>query len=89
MIEIPKIEGTLKFEQYQTISIINHIAMIFLKVMTERIRNKIRPEIAEEQFAFVANSGTTNALFTYNRITENQQKHKKMYMSALSIMKGL
>ena len=61
-------EGTLKCEQHRTSCIINHVTKIILKVITERIRNKIRPEIAEEQFGFVANSGTTNAIFTLNRI---------------------
>ena len=71
MIKIPKMEGTLKCEQHRTISIINHITEIILKVKTERIRSRIRPEMAEEQFGFVANSGTTNAIFTLNRIIEN------------------
>ena len=71
MIKIPKVEGTLKYEQHQTISIINHITKIILKVITERIRSRIRPEMAEEQFGFVANSGTTNAIVTLNRVIEN------------------
>ena len=40
-------------------------------MITERIRSRIRPEIAEEQFGFVANSGTTNAIFTLHRLIEN------------------
>ena len=87
MIKIPKVEGTLKCEQHQTICIINHIAKIILKVITERIRSKIRPEIAEEQFGFVANSGTTNAIFTLNRIIENAIQVQKMYTSVLLTMK--
>ena len=78
MIKVAKVEGTLKCKQHRTISIMNHIAKIILRVITERIRSKIRPEIAEEQFGFVANSGTTNAIFTLNRLIENAIKVQKM-----------
>ena len=81
MIKIPKVEGTLKCEQHRTISIINHITKIILKVITERIKSRIRPEMAKEQFGFVANSGTTNAIFTLNRIIENAiQVQKNVYL---------
>ena len=50
---MPKVEGTLKCEKHRTISIINHIKNIVLKVITERIRNRIRPEMAEEQFGLL------------------------------------
>ena len=89
MIKIPKVEGTLKCEQHRTISIINHIAKIILKVTTERIRSKIRPEIAEEQFGFVANSGTTNAIFTLNRVIENAiQVRKNVYLCFIDYEKA-
>ena len=71
MIKIPKVEGTLKCEQHRTIGILNHIAKIILKVLTKRVRSKIRPGIAEEQIGFAANSGTTNAIFTLKRTIEN------------------
>jgi len=53
MITIPKVAGTLKCEQHRTISIINHKAKIILRVIIERMRSKIRPEISEEQLGFV------------------------------------
>ena len=76
-----RLQTNLKCEQHRTISIINHIAKIILKVLTEIIRNKIRPEIAEEQFGFVANSGTSNPIFRLNRIIENAiQEQKNVYL---------
>ena len=71
MIPIPKVAGTRKCEQHRTISIINHTAKIILRVIIERMRSKIRPEISEEQFGFVKNSGTINAIFVLNRLIEN------------------
>ena len=42
-----------------------------LRVIIEGMRSKIRPEISEEQFGFVKNSGTINAIFALNRLIEN------------------
>ena len=61
MITIPKVAGTRKCEQHRMISIINYMAKIILRVIIERMRSKIRPEISEEQFYFVKNSGTIKA----------------------------
>ena len=71
MITIPKVAGTRKCEKHRTISIINHMAKIILRVIIERMRSKIRPEISEEQFGFVNNSCTINAIFALNRLIEN------------------
>ena len=46
IITIPKVAGKLKCEQYRTINIINHMAKIILRVVIERMRSKIRPEIS-------------------------------------------
>ena len=40
-------------------------------MISERMINKVRPETAEEQFGFLANSGTNDVLFTLNRISKN------------------
>ena len=36
----------------------------------KRIRNKISPEISEQQFGFVRGKGTANAVFSLRMITE-------------------
>ena len=71
MITIPKVAGTRKCEQHRRISIINHMAKIILRVIIKGMRSKIRPEISEEQFGFVKNSGTINTTLAPNRLTEN------------------
>ena len=47
------------------------MAKIILRVIIERMRSKIRPEISEEQYDFVKNSGTINSIFALNRVIEN------------------
>ena len=71
MITMPKVAGTCNCEQHRTISIVNHMAKIILRVIIERMRSKIRPEISEEQLGFVKNSDTINAIFALNRLIEN------------------
>ena len=45
MIIIPNVAGTRKCEPHRTISVINHMAKIILRVIIERMRSKIRPKI--------------------------------------------
>ena len=40
-------------ESHRTISLMSHIIKILLKLLMDRMRNKITPEIAEEQCGFV------------------------------------
>ena len=53
-IALPKLEGTLEGNKHRTLSIMSQITKILLRVILKRIRVKIRPQIGEEQFGFVA-----------------------------------
>jgi hypothetical protein len=48
----------------------SHITKILLKVIQERIQNKINLELEEEQFGFRKNSGTREAIFCIRMIIE-------------------
>ena len=48
---------------YRLISLMSHITKIILRVVMTRVRNKINPEISEEQFGFCNGKGTRNAIF--------------------------
>ena len=69
-IALPKVEGTLECSKHRTLSIMSQITKILLRVILKRIRAKIRPQIGDEQFGFVAEKGTANALFTFRVLTE-------------------
>ena len=69
-IALPKVEGTLECNKHRTLSIMSQITKILLRVILNRIRAKIRPQISEEQFGFVAGKGTSNALFTLRILME-------------------
>ena len=48
----------------------SHVTKIILRVLLLRLRSRIRPEIEREQFGFVENAGTRNAIFVLRVITE-------------------
>ena len=52
-ISIPKVQETLECQKHRTTSIKSQVTKILLRVVLTRIRNKIRPQISEEQYGFV------------------------------------
>ena len=48
----------------------SHITKILLKILMARMRNKITPEMAEEQCVFVKDKGTRNAIHMIRTLTE-------------------
>ena len=57
-IALPKKAGATECELHRTISLMSHVTKILLRIVMMRVRNKIRPEIAEEQCGFVEGKGT-------------------------------
>ena len=69
-IAIPKKAGATECELHRTISLMSHATKILLRIVMMRVRNKIIPEIAEEQCGFVEGKGTSNAIFMLRTIIE-------------------
>ena len=67
---LPKTPGAVECEQHRTISLISHITKIILRILLLRARSKIKLEIGVEQFGFVEDAGTRNAIFVFRMITE-------------------
>ncbi|GFN77761.1 endonuclease-reverse transcriptase [Plakobranchus ocellatus] len=55
----------------------SHITKILLKIIMLRIRNKIKPEIAEEQCGFVEDKGTSNAIYILRTLIERTLEVQK------------
>ena len=47
-IALPKKAGAAECELHHTISLMTHVTKILLRIVMMRVRNKIRPEIAED-----------------------------------------
>jgi hypothetical protein len=69
-IALPKKSGTTECELHRTISLMSHVTKILLKILMMHMKNKIRPEIAKEQYGFMTDKGTRNAIFFLRMIIE-------------------
>ena len=88
-ITIPKKPGATECESHRTISLMNHVTKILLRIIMERIRSKIRPEISETQFGFVADKSTRNAIFTLSMLIERCiQMQKDLYLCFIDYSKA-
>ncbi|GFO24253.1 retrovirus-related pol polyprotein from type-1 retrotransposable element r2 [Plakobranchus ocellatus] len=67
----------------------SHITKILLKIITLRIRNKIKPEIAEEQRGFVEDKGTSNAIYILQTLIEHAlEAQKDVYLCFIDYTKA-
>ena len=76
-IALPKKPNTLDCDQHGTISLMSHTLKLLLKIVTERCRSKIRPEIAQCQYGFMPDKGTRNAIFTLRMLSERSIQHQQ------------
>ena len=61
-IVLPKQAGVIECQLHRTISLMGHPTKILRRIILNRTRTKIRPEIAQEQCGFVAGKGTRNTI---------------------------
>ena len=66
-IALPKKTEATEWDLHRMISLMSHITKI-LRIMMMPVRNKIKPEIADEQCGFVEGKGATNAIYTLQTI---------------------
>ncbi len=76
-ITLPKIPGTLECNKHRTISIMSQVTNIILRVVLDRMRNKILPEIENKQCGFIKEKGTRNAIFILRMLMERLTEVKK------------
>lgn len=62
-ITIPKKTNAKKCENFRTINLMSHILKVFLRVIHQRIYNKLEEEISNMQFGFRKGLGTREALY--------------------------
>ena len=71
-ITLPKKPRATECSDFRTISLMPHVMKLFLKVIQERISQKINREVGCNQFGSRPGSGTREGLFCFNTIA---QKH--------------
>jgi len=76
-IMLPKKPGATECGLHRIISLMSHLTKILLRVLIQRMRNKLRPEVSNSQFGFVEDRGTRNAIFTLSMMIERTIEMKK------------
>ena len=88
-IALPKKPGATYCELHRTISLMSHVTKMLLRIIMMRVRNKINPEIAEEQCGFVVGKGTTNAIFILRTLIERALEiQKDVYLCFIDYTKA-
>ena len=88
-ITFPKKTGTTIYECHRTTNLMSHTLKLLLKIPLARLCNKIRLEISEAQFGFVADKGTTNIIFTMTMLKERCiEMQKDLYLCAIDYSKA-
>ncbi|CAF2034053.1 unnamed protein product [Rotaria magnacalcarata] len=88
-IALPKTPGATECELHRTISLMSHGTKILLKILMMRMKSKTRPEIAKEQYGFMPDKSTRNAIFILRMIIERsiEVKHD-IYLCFLDYTKA-
>ncbi|GFN77407.1 grip1-associated protein 1 [Plakobranchus ocellatus] len=76
-IALPKKPGATGCELHTTTSLMSDIIKILLTIIMLRVKNKIKPEIAEEQCVFVEDKGTSNAIYILRTLIERTLEVQK------------
>ena len=88
-ITLPKKPGAIECELHRTISLINHTTKILLRVLMNRVRNKLKPEISDVQYGFVEDKSTRNAIFIIRMLTERAvEMQKNLYLCFIDYKKA-
>ena len=78
---LPKKAGATECELHRAVSLMSHVTKILLRIIMMRVRNKIRPEIEEEQCGFMEGKGMSNAIFMIRTIIERTLEiQKEVYL---------
>ena len=76
-IAIPKNLNTMDCENHRTISLTSHTLKLFLKIMLQRVRRKLIPQISDYQYGFMPDRGTRNAISMLRILCELAIEHQQ------------
>ena len=85
-ITLPKVNGATKCEKHRTISL---IIKLVLRIVINRIRGRTLQEVSLEQYGFMPDKGTRNAIFVLKRLVERSvEKQKDVYTCFIDYSKA-
>ena len=65
--------GATKSKKHRTISLMSHFTKLVLRIVINRIRGRTLQEVSPEQYGFMPDKGTRNAIFVLKRLAEKQK----------------
>ena len=74
-VAILKKSNALECENHRIISLMSHIFKLLLKIVLQRIRKKLLPQIAVYQYSFTPNRITKKAIFVIHMLCERSIEH--------------
>ena len=78
-----------KCEDYRGISLINHAAKLYERILEKRTRAIIEPQLGEWQHGFRRNRGTTDMIFSIRQLMEKAWEYnQKLYMIFIDLQKA-
>ena len=84
-IPLPRKGDLLECGNYRLVSLMSHITKIILRIIMRRVRNKLLPEVNEEQFDLKKDGGTRDAIFMI-RILEERSIEMQLDMNIAFIV---
>ena len=76
-ITLPKANGATKCEKHRAISLMSHITKLVLRIVINRIRGRTLQEVSPEQYGFMPDKETRNAIFVLMRLVERSVEQQK------------
>ena len=87
--QLPKKPATVKCEEHRTICLMSHLTHVLMRVILNRSRKVLENDIGEEQYGFMKDKSTRDAIFNLwilcERIIDVQ---KKVYVIFLDCEKA-
>ena len=88
-ITLPKKPGAIECELHRTISLMSHTTKILLRVLMNRARNKLKPEMSDVQYGLVEDKSTRNAIFIIRMLSERAvEMQKNLYLCFIAYEKA-
>ena len=77
LVPLPKVAGTMDCAKHRTISLLAHASKVLLEILRSRLAYFITPQIADEQFGFVSEKGTPEAILVFRNLIEKNMTRQK------------
>src|SRR5438552_6032646 len=88
-IALPKKPGATECELHGTISLMSFVIKVILRILMQRMKNKISPEIDKTQCGFMNDTGTRNAIFILRNICERTiEVNMNLYLCFIDFTKA-